>query len=132
LSEPIDARSQELLEAANYAQVATIRRDGSPHVTPVWVDMRDGMVWLNSAEGRAWPANLKRDPRVALNVQNLENPQEFVEIRGLVSQITRDGADEHIDSLAKKYLGEDTYPYRQPGEQRVIIKILPEWARHQG
>ena len=129
---PLDARSQELLEAPNYAQVATIRRDGSPHVTPVWVDLRDGMVWLNSAEGRAWPANLKRDPRVAMNVQNLENPQEFVEIRGLVSTITRDGADEHIDFLAKKYLGEDSYPYRQPDERRVIIKVLPEWARHQG
>jgi PPOX class probable F420-dependent enzyme len=132
VTEPLDARSQELLEAPNYAQVATIRRDGSPHVTPVWVDLRDGMVWLNSAEGRAWPANLKRDPRVAMNVQNLENPQEFVEIRGLVSTITRDGADEHIDFLAKKYLGEDSYPYRQPDERRVIIKVLPEWARHQG
>lgn len=132
MTEPLDARSQELLEAPNYAQVATIRRDGSPHVTPVWVDLRDGMVWLNSAEGRAWPANLKRDPRVAMNVQNLENPQEFVEIRGLVSTITRDGADEHIDFLAKKYLGEDSYPYRQPDERRVIIKVLPEWARHQG
>jgi PPOX class probable F420-dependent enzyme len=132
MSEPLDARSQELLEATNFAHVATIRRDGSPHVTPVWVDLREGMVWLNSAEGRAWPTNLKRDPRVTLNVQNLENTQEFVEIRGLVSQITRDGADEHIDFLAKKYLGEDSYPYRQPGENRVIIKILPEWARRQG
>ena len=94
---PLDARSQELLEATNFAQVATIRRDGSPHVTPVWVDVRDGLVWLNSAQGRAWPANLRRDPRVALNVQNLENPQENLEIRGEASEITPDGADEHID-----------------------------------
>jgi PPOX class probable F420-dependent enzyme len=132
VSVPLDARSQELLQATNFAQVATLRRDGSPHVTPVWVDVRDGMVWVNSAEGRAWPANLRRDPRVALNVQNLENPQENVEIRGAVSEITPDGADEHIDFLAKKYLGEDSYPYRQPGEQRLIIKITPEWVRHQG
>jgi PPOX class probable F420-dependent enzyme len=129
---PLDARSQELLEATNFAQVATIRRDGSPHVTPVWVDVRDGLVWLNSAQGRAWPANLRRDPRVALNVQNLENPQENLEIRGEASEITPDGADEHIDYLAKKYLGLDSYPYRQPGEQRLIIRITPEWVRHQG
>jgi PPOX class probable F420-dependent enzyme len=128
----LDDRAQELLQATNFAQVATLRRDGSPHVTPVWVDVKDGIVWLNSAEGRAWPANLRRDPRVALNVQNLENPQENLEIRGEASEITPDGADEHIDSLAKKYLGEDSYPYRQPGEQRLIIKVTPEWVRHQG
>jgi PPOX class probable F420-dependent enzyme len=127
----LDASDQELLEATNFAQVATLRRDGSPHVTPVWVDVRDGTVWLNSAEGRAWPSNLRRDPRVAINVQNLENPQENLEIRGEASEITPEGADEHIDFLAKKYLGEDSYPYRQPGEQRLIIKITPEWVRHQ-
>ncbi len=127
----LDDRSQELLQATNFAQVATLRRDGSPHVTPVWVDVRDGMVWLNSAEGRAWPANLRRDARVALNVQNLENPQENLEIRGEASEITREGADEHIDFLAQKYLGEDSYPYRQPGEQRLLIKVTPEWVRHQ-
>jgi PPOX class probable F420-dependent enzyme len=132
VSVPLDDRAQELLGATNFAQVATLRRDGSPHVTPVWVDVRDGMVWLNSAAGRAWPANLRRDPRVALNVQNLENHQENLEIRGEASEITPDGADEHIDFLAKKYLGEDSYPYRQPGEQRLIIKIAPEWVRHQG
>jgi PPOX class probable F420-dependent enzyme len=129
---PLDTRSEELLEAKNFAQVGTIRADGSPHVTPVWVDLKDGLVWLNSAEGRAWPANLRRDQRVSLNVQNLENPYEYVEIRGRVAEFTGEGADEHIDSLAKKYLGEDTYPLRKPGEQRVIIKISPEWYHRQG
>jgi PPOX class probable F420-dependent enzyme len=132
VSVPLDERSQELLQATNFAQVATIRRDGSPHVTPVWVDVRDGIVWLNSAQGRAWPANLRRDPRVALNVQNLEKTQENLEIRGEATEITPEGADEHIDFLAHKYLGADSYPYRQPGEQRLIIKIAPEWVRHQG
>jgi PPOX class probable F420-dependent enzyme len=128
----LDARSQELLEAKNFAQVGTIRADGSPHVTPVWVDVRDGLVWLNSAEGRLWPKNLRRDPRVSLNVQNLENPYEYVEIRGRVTEDTHEGADEHIDALAKKYLGQDKYPYHQPGDQRVIFKIAPEKVRHQG
>lgn len=128
----LDARSQELLLAANYAHVATLRRDGSPHVTPVWVDFRDGLVWLNSAEGRVWPRNLQRDPRVALNVLNLENPFENLEIRGHATEFTLEGAEDHIDFLAKKYLGEDIYPYRQPGVRRLIIKVTPEWTRRQG
>jgi len=128
----LDSRSQELLEAKNFAQVGTLRKDGSPSVTPAWVDVKDGLVWLNSAEGRAWPTHLRRDPRVAVNVQNLENTQEYVAIRGRVAEMTHEGADEHIDSLAKKYLGLDAYPYRQPGEQRVIIKISPESVTHRG
>jgi PPOX class probable F420-dependent enzyme len=128
----LDARSQELLLAPNFAQVASLRRDGSPHVTPVWVDHRDGLVWLNSAEGRDWPRNLQRDSRAALNVQNLENPYEYLELRGHAVEFTPEGAEEHIDFLARKYLGEDTYPYRQPGEERLIIKIAPDWARRQG
>ena len=78
------------------------------------------------------PGLARQPPRVALNVQNLENPQENLEIRGEASEITPDGADEHIDYLAKKYLGLDSYPYRQPREQRLIIRITPEWVRHQG
>jgi PPOX class probable F420-dependent enzyme len=132
MTAPLDPRSQELLEAKNFAQVGTLRKDGSPSVTPAWVDVKDGLVWLNSAEGRAWPTNLRRDPRVALNVQNLENTQEYVAIRGRVAEMTHDGADEHIDSLAKKYLGLDAYPFRQPGEQRVIIKVAPESVTHRG
>ena len=81
---------------------------------------------LNTAEGRAWPRNLERDPHVTLTVPNMENPYEYVEIRGTVAERTHDGADEHIDALAKKYLGQDSYPYRQPGEQRVIIRVAPE------
>ena len=81
---------------------------------------------LNTAEGRAWPRNLERDPRVTLTVQNMENPYEYVEVRGRVAERTHDGADEHIDALAKKYLDQDSYPYRQPGEQRVIIRVEPD------
>ncbi len=122
----IDDRTLELLRAPNFCQVATLRRDGTAHVTPVWVDEQDGRVVLNTADGRAWPANLKRDARVTLSVQNKDNPYEYVQIRGHEAERTHEGADEHIDQMAKKYLGQDRYPYRQPGEQRLIIRIDPE------
>ena len=126
MSEKIEGRAAELLRGKNFADVATLRSDGSVQTAPVWVDVQEGRPVLNSAEGRAWPANLARDPRVTMTVQNLENPYEYVTIRGRVAERTHEGADEHIDALAKKYLGEDTYPYRRPGEQRVIIRVEPE------
>lgn len=122
----IDGKAEELLKGKNFANVATLRADGSVQVSPVWVDVRDGRPAVNSAEGRAWPRNLERDPRVTISVQNMDNPYEYVEIRGRVTERTHDGADEDIDALAKKYLGVEEYPYRQPGEQRVIIAIEPE------
>jgi PPOX class probable F420-dependent enzyme len=128
----IEGRSEELLKAPNFCNVSTFRRDGTIHGVPVWVDVQDGRPTLNSAEGRAWPRNLERDPRVTLTVPNWENPYEYVEIRGHVAERTHDGADEHIDALAKKYLGQDKYPLRQPGEQRVIIRVQPEYVRIHG
>jgi PPOX class probable F420-dependent enzyme len=125
----IDGRAEELLKAKNFAHVATLRPDGSVQTAPVWVDVQDGRPVVNSAEGRAWPRNLERDPRVTLTVQNMENPYEYLEVRGRVAERTHDGADEHIDSLAKKYMDKDSYPFRQPGEQRVIIRIDPEHAK---
>ena len=124
----IEGRSEELLKAPNFCNVSTFRRDGTIHGVPVWVDVQDGRPTLNSAEGRAWPRNLERDPRVTLTVPNWENPYEYVEIRGHVAERTHEGADEHIDALAKKYLGQDKYPLRQPGERRVIIRIEPEYV----
>jgi PPOX class probable F420-dependent enzyme len=126
MSTKIEGRAEELLRGTNFCHVSTLRADGSIQTAPVWVDVQDGLPVVNSAEGRAWPRNLERDPRVTLTVQNMENPYEYVEIRGRVAERTHDGADEHIDSLAKKYLGKDEYPYRQPGEQRVIIRVEPE------
>jgi hypothetical protein len=81
---------------------------------------------LNTAEGRAWPANARRSGKVAINVINLENPYEYVYVQGTVTQDTTDGADEHIDKLAKKYMDVDEYPFRQEGETRLIIKIAPD------
>ena len=132
MSERIEGRAEELLQAKNFANVSTLRKDGAVQTAPVWVDVQDGKAVLNSAEGRAWPRNLERDPRITLTVQNMENPYEYVEIRGRVAERTHDGADEHIDFLAKKYLGADSYPYRQPGEQRLIIRVAPEEVKLHG
>jgi PPOX class probable F420-dependent enzyme len=128
MSATIEGRSEELLKDKNFCHVATLRADGSVHGVPVWVDVQNGRAVLNTAEGRAWPRNLERDPRVTLTVQNMENPYEYVTIRGRVAERTHEGADEHIDALAKKYLDQDTYPMRQPGEQRVIIRVEPEYV----
>jgi PPOX class probable F420-dependent enzyme len=132
MSATIEGRAEELLRGKNFCHVATLRADGTVHGVPVWVDVQDGRPVLNTAEGRAWPRNLERDPRVTLTVQNLENPYEYVTIRGRVTQRTREGADAHIDALAGKYLGKDEYPYRQPGEERVIIRVEPEYVHTYG
>lgn len=126
MSERIEGRAEELLKAKNFCHVSTLRKDGSVHTAPVWVDVQDGRPVLNTAEGRAWPTNLERDPRVTLTVQNMENPYEYLEVRGRVAERTQEGADEHIDAMAKKYMDKDEYPLRQPGEQRVIIRVEPE------
>ena len=132
MSTTIAGRGEELLRAKNFCHVATLRANGTIHDVPVWVDVQDGLPTLNTAEGRVWPRNLERDPRVTLTVQNLENPYEYVEILGHVAERTHEGADAHIDALAKKYLGEDEYPYRQPGEQRLIIRVAPEEVKLHG
>ncbi len=129
---PLDADIREILEAPNFAFVATVRKDGTPHVVPVWVHTDGEKVLLNSSEGRAWPANLERDPRITITVTNSENPYEYVEIRGRVAEKTHEGAKEHIDELAKKYLGADEYPFLQPGEQRIKYVVAPEKARYYG
>ncbi|HXB15780.1 MAG TPA: PPOX class F420-dependent oxidoreductase [Solirubrobacteraceae bacterium] len=132
MSERIEGRGEELLSGKNFANVSTLRSDGSVLSAPVWVDVQDGKPVLNTAEGRAWPRNLERDPRITLTVQNMENPYEYVEVRGRVADRTHDGADAHIDAMAKKYLDADAYPYRQPGEQRVIIRVEPEHVHLKG
>ena len=109
-----------------FAHVATVGRDGTPQVTPVWVDYDGTYVRFNTARGRAKQRNLDRNPKVALAIQDPENPYRYLQVRGRVAERTEAGADAHIDALAKKYLGQDRYPYRQPGEVRVMFKIAPE------
>jgi PPOX class probable F420-dependent enzyme len=109
-----------------FANLGTLNADGSPQVTPVWVDYDGKHVRINSARGRQKDKNIARDPRVSLAIQDPENPYRYLEIRGKVVEATEKGADAHIDSLAKKYLGKDAYPFRKPGEKRVLYKIQPE------
>lgn len=125
-----DPQVRELLEHPNYAVVSTKNPDGSILSTIVWVSAENGHVAVNSAIGRKWPANLQRDPHVTVLVQEEGNPYNYVEIQGR-AQATRQGADEHIDALAKKYTGQDEYPYRQPGEERIKFVIEPDRVRHQ-
>jgi PPOX class probable F420-dependent enzyme len=129
MSTIVEGRAEELLKGKNFCHVATIRKDGSIHGTPVWVDVENGVPVLNTATGRAWPNNLERDPRVTLTIQNMENPYEYLEIRGTAGAPVTEGADAHIDAMAKKYMDADSYPFRQPGEQRIIIKVEPETVK---
>ena len=117
---------KRLFREPNYGHLATLMPDGSPQVSPVWVDVDGDRILVNSAEGRSKPRNVRRDARVAISIYNQENPYSSAFIRGRVVEITHEGADEHIDKLAKKYLGQDKYPYHQPGDQRVILVIEPE------
>jgi PPOX class probable F420-dependent enzyme len=128
----LDTRTRELLQAPNFCHVATLRRDGAPHVVPVWVDVDGDRVLMNSAEGRAWPSNLDRDPRTTLTIMNMANSYEYVMIRGHLAEKTTDGAEEHIDFLSEKYLGEPEYPFRQPGDVRVKVYIEPDTVRRHG
>jgi len=132
MNEKIEGRVRELLEAPNFVAVATLDKDGSPDVKVVWADVDGGHIVLNSAEGRKWPQNARRDPRVTVTVVNHDNPYEYAQIRGRVVEDTHDGADENIDQLAKKYLDKDEYPFRQPGEQRVKFLVEPESVSVQG
>ena len=122
----LSARDRKILEAPNFASVATLRPDGAPHVSTIWIDLDGDDVVFNTSEGRVKTANVKRDPRVAISVFDQSDPYEQVVIHGTVVDIAREGADEHIDRLAKKYLGLDTYPWREPGEQRVIVRVRPD------
>jgi PPOX class probable F420-dependent enzyme len=119
-----------LLDTANHAVVSTFNPDGTMHSTVVWQERLGDTVSVNSAVGRRWPTNLEHDPRVTVVVMPPDNPYEYVEIRGRATGTT-DGADEQIDRLAKKYIGQDTYPFRVPGEQRISYRIVPERVRYQ-
>src|ERR1700757_3198908 len=116
----------DLFKKKAFAHLATLMPSGEPQVTPVWIDYDGERVVFNTAEGRQKDKNLQRDGRVALSIADPDNPYRYLEVRGSVAERTREGADQHIDALAKRYLGKDKYPFRQPGEVRVIFKVEPK------
>jgi len=122
----------DLFQKKAFGAFTTLMPDGSPQTTPVWVDYQGSEIWVNSAVGRQKDKDVRRDPRIALSIADPDNPYRYARVRGHVREITQDGADAHIDSMAKKYLGQDRYPYRQPGEQRVLYKIQIDSAHGVG
>ena len=123
---PLTDAQREFLKAKNFAHLATLNADGSPQVTPVWIDVDGDFVLFNTEKKRLKTRNLERDGRVALCVSSASDPYTYMEVRGTVVGSTEEGAFEHIDQLAKKYMGVDKYPLNQEGDARVIFKISPD------
>jgi PPOX class probable F420-dependent enzyme len=132
MSDVIPSNFRDLFEKKAFGHLATVMKDGTPQVTPVWCDFDGQYVRVNSALGRVKDKNMRRNPNVAIALMDPDNPYRYVAVKGKVEQITQDGADDHIDALARKYLGKDKYPGRRPGEVRVIYKIRPERASTMG
>jgi PPOX class probable F420-dependent enzyme len=121
---------RELLDGKNFAHIATLMRDGSPQVTLTWVDRDGDRILINTAEGRTKPANVRRDPRVAISIADQQDPYRAAFIRGRVVDLVHEGAAEHIDKMSQKYHGRD-YAHR-PGQKRVILVIEPEHVSGMG
>jgi len=117
---------KQFFRKPNFGHLATLEPDGSPQVTPVWIDVDGDYILINTAKGRKKVRNVERDPRVSVEVVEQENPYSMLSVKGKVVGMTTEGADAHIDAMAKKYLGQDSYPFRQPGEERLILKIQPD------
>ncbi|HVC67383.1 MAG TPA: PPOX class F420-dependent oxidoreductase [Acidimicrobiales bacterium] len=122
MTSQLSEKAKALVQRPVIANVATVDADGRPQVTPVWIDLEGDELVFNTARGRVKQSNLDSDPRVAVSVVDPDDPFNVVVVRGTVVA-TEDGADAHIDSLAKKYMGLDTYPMRQPGEVRVKYTV---------
>jgi len=128
----IPEKYRDLFEKKAFANLATVMPDGTPQVTPVWVDFDGNHVLVNSARGRQKDKNMERNPSVSLSIMDPDNPYRYLEVRGRVAEITEEGAEDHIDKMAKKYIGQDKYPWRRPGEVRVLYKIKPERTSQMG
>jgi hypothetical protein len=130
---PIPEKYLDLLQQKKaFAHLATAMPDGSPQVTPVWFDYKDGVIRVNTAKGRVKARNMKEGAPVALSIMDPDNAYRYIQVRGRVRRVTENGADAHIDSLAKKYIGQDKYPWRRPGETRVTYEIEPTSAQTMG
>lgn len=125
-SQTIPQEAVKLFSGKNFAFIATLMKDGSPQLSPVWIDVDGNDILVNTAEGRVKHKNVTRDPRVAISVFDSANPYIMVTVRGRVIAQEKTGAENHIDLMAKKYLGMDKYPGRAPGEKRILLRIKPE------
>ena len=124
---------QDLLTSkTTFAHLGTVMSNGTPQVTPVWFSYDGKQILLNSAKGRVKDKNMRARPHVALSILDPDNAYRYIQIIGDITDITEQGGDAHIDSLAKKYLGQDSYPFRQPGEVRVIYKVTPSKVQTMG
>ncbi|HZA55890.1 MAG TPA: PPOX class F420-dependent oxidoreductase [Candidatus Udaeobacter sp.] len=128
----IPEQFKDLFQKKAFANLATLMPDGRPQVTPVWCDLEGSNIRINTAKGRVKDKNMRRNKNVALSIFDPDNPYRHLAVQGEVVEITEQGADAHIDALAKKYLGKDKYPFRQPGEVRVMYKIRPDHVSHAG
>ncbi len=126
MTQKLSEEQREIFSKKAFVHLATRMKDGSPQVSPVWVDTEGDHIVVNSAKGRLKDRNMRADPRVALSVTDPDDPYSAIMIRGRVVKITEEGADAHIDKMAKKYLGQDQYPYRTSDEVRVLYYIEPE------
>ncbi len=122
----MDEKAIKLFEGKNLVYVATLMKDGSPQLSPVWADYEDGYILVNTAEGRQKHKNVLRDPRVAVSVVSKDNFLDMTTIRGKVEEIVPDSDYKHADRLTQKYLGREHYPFKTPDEKRIIFKIKPE------
>ena len=123
-------KARNILQQPNFGYLATVMEDGSPQVSPVWADVDDGRVRVNTAKGRRKERNMRRDPRVALSIADKDNQYDKVDIRGrVVEWLEGDEAVHHIDDMAMKYMGQEKYPWLKPGEQRVVAVIEPAVVR---
>ncbi|MGI8605856.1 MAG: PPOX class F420-dependent oxidoreductase [Gaiellaceae bacterium] len=126
-------KARQRLSDPNFGYLATIMEDGSPQVSPVWVDLEGDQILFNTSKGRVKERNMRRDPRVAISIADKDTPYDKVDIRGrVVDWVEGDDAFAHIDKLAKKYMGEDKCPWLQPGEERLIVKVEPEKISEMG
>ena len=125
MTKKLSPQEVELLNEPQIATVATVMADGSPQLTPVWIDTDGEAILFNTAKGRVKHRNLVRNPKVAVTVVDKDDFYRLVNVRG-TAEIVEEGADDHIDKLAKKYLGADSYPWRKEDETRVIVRVIPD------
>lgn len=122
----MEPKAKNLFKGKNLVFIATVMKDGSPQLSPVWADYEDGYIMVNTAEGRVKHKNVLRDSRVAISAVSQNNPLDMTTIRGKVIEIVQDYDYVHINKLTKKYMGVENYPFRQAGEKRIVLKIKPE------